>query len=64
MSPYAYYWSPQYGRPSMGPPPGGKYDGQIDNEDDVYIVEQIDTVRQRKGHWEYRVIWKVYPDPT
>eukprot|EP00965_Chrysotila_dentata_P238690 6202662-Pleurochrysis_carterae.AAC.1 len=43
---------------------GGEHDGQADNEDDVYIVEQIDAARQRKGHWEYRVIWEGYPDAT
>eukprot|EP00965_Chrysotila_dentata_P123756 4090540-Pleurochrysis_carterae.AAC.5 len=45
-------------------PHGGEPDGQVDDEDDVYIVEQIDAARQRKGHWEYRVIWEGYPDPT
>eukprot|EP00965_Chrysotila_dentata_P015981 528988-Pleurochrysis_carterae.AAC.1 len=35
---------------------GGDHDGQVDDEDDVCIVEQIDAVRQRQGHWEYRVI--------
>eukprot|EP00965_Chrysotila_dentata_P125697 4154916-Pleurochrysis_carterae.AAC.1 len=35
---------------------GGEHDGQVDDEDDVYIVEQIDAARQRRGHWEYRVI--------
>eukprot|EP00965_Chrysotila_dentata_P019158 638363-Pleurochrysis_carterae.AAC.2 len=25
---------------------------------------QIDTARQRRGHWEYRVIWEGYPDST
>eukprot|EP00965_Chrysotila_dentata_P121586 4019705-Pleurochrysis_carterae.AAC.1 len=28
------------------------------------IVEQIDAAGQRRGHWEYRVIWEGYPDPT
>eukprot|EP00965_Chrysotila_dentata_P254441 6211870-Pleurochrysis_carterae.AAC.1 len=37
---------------------GGEHDGQMNDEDDVYIVEQIDAARQRKGHWEYRVIWE------
>eukprot|EP00965_Chrysotila_dentata_P130430 4312441-Pleurochrysis_carterae.AAC.1 len=36
---------------------------QVDDEDDVYIVEQIDAARQRRDHWEYRVIWEGYPDP-
>eukprot|EP00965_Chrysotila_dentata_P013660 452070-Pleurochrysis_carterae.AAC.1 len=27
---------------------GGKHDTQIDDEDDVYIVEQIDAARQRR----------------
>eukprot|EP00965_Chrysotila_dentata_P169012 5581492-Pleurochrysis_carterae.AAC.1 len=43
---------------------GCEHDGQVDHEDDVYIVEQIDAARQRRGHWEYRVIWEGYPDPT
>eukprot|EP00965_Chrysotila_dentata_P115511 3817582-Pleurochrysis_carterae.AAC.1 len=30
----------------------------------VYIVEQIDAARQRKGHWEFCVILGGYPDPT
>eukprot|EP00965_Chrysotila_dentata_P208880 6184953-Pleurochrysis_carterae.AAC.2 len=40
-----------------------EHDRQVDNEDDC-IIEQIDAVRKRKGRWEYRVIWKGYPDPT
>eukprot|EP00965_Chrysotila_dentata_P113589 3753860-Pleurochrysis_carterae.AAC.2 len=24
----------------------------------------MDAARQRMGHWEYRVIWEGYPDPT
>eukprot|EP00965_Chrysotila_dentata_P165691 5470640-Pleurochrysis_carterae.AAC.1 len=43
---------------------GGKHDGQIDDEDDVDIVEQIDAARQGKGYWEHRVIWEGYLDPT
>eukprot|EP00965_Chrysotila_dentata_P211253 6186365-Pleurochrysis_carterae.AAC.2 len=43
---------------------GRQNDGEVDNEDDVYIVEQSDAARQRKLHWEYLVIWEGYPDPT
>eukprot|EP00965_Chrysotila_dentata_P056484 1874314-Pleurochrysis_carterae.AAC.1 len=43
---------------------GGEHDGQVVDENDVYIVEQIDAARQRRSHWEYRVIWEGYPDST
>eukprot|EP00965_Chrysotila_dentata_P084461 2789000-Pleurochrysis_carterae.AAC.1 len=31
---------------------GGEHDGQSDDEDDIYIVKQIDAARQRKDHSE------------
>eukprot|EP00965_Chrysotila_dentata_P201330 6180510-Pleurochrysis_carterae.AAC.2 len=43
---------------------GGEHDRQVDDEDDVYIIEQIDAVRQRKGYWEYYVIRNGYQDST
>eukprot|EP00965_Chrysotila_dentata_P236125 6201144-Pleurochrysis_carterae.AAC.2 len=43
---------------------GGEHDGQVDDGDDVYIVEHIDAARQRKGPWEYRVIWEGHRDRT
>eukprot|EP00965_Chrysotila_dentata_P048931 1623651-Pleurochrysis_carterae.AAC.1 len=43
---------------------GGEHDRLVDDEHDVYIVEQIDAARKRKGHCEYRMIWEGYPDPT
>eukprot|EP00965_Chrysotila_dentata_P180158 5948794-Pleurochrysis_carterae.AAC.2 len=42
---------------------GDEHDGQVNDEDNVYIAEQIDAARQRKGHWEYRATWGGYPNP-
>eukprot|EP00965_Chrysotila_dentata_P111669 3692610-Pleurochrysis_carterae.AAC.2 len=44
------------GGPSVTATCGGEHDRQVDDEDNVYIVEQIDTAQNRKGLWEYRVV--------
>eukprot|EP00965_Chrysotila_dentata_P059432 1972190-Pleurochrysis_carterae.AAC.2 len=41
----------------------GEHDRQVDDEDDVYMVEQFDAARQHKYYWEYRMIWNGYLDP-